>query len=84
MPFFAGTSFPEVDLAAKKDELASFTNNNDFIAPRGVFFFFLAKNGASVKTMRILSEIALLKMRKKLDPHWRRASTFAPFGPGGK
>ena len=47
MLFFANTSFPEVDLASKRDALAS------FLLPLEVFF--LAKNGASVKTMRILS-----------------------------
>ena len=66
-----------MNLVAKKDELASFTNNNDFIAPGSAFF--LAKNGASVKTMRILSEKMLLKMWKKSDSHWRCASTFTPF-----
>ena len=66
-----------MNLVAKKDELASFTNNNDFIAPGSAFF--LAKNGVSVKTMRILGEIMLLKMWKKLNPQGRCAGAFTHF-----
>ena len=62
--------------------MASFANNRDFIAPGSALF--PRKNGASVKTMRILGEIILWKMRKKSDPQWRCVGASTQLGPGWK